>query len=308
MKKLILFLGIAIGLGGYIFLYDNGSKDQQEQNTQLSIPLYDSFKAKHPYHIIIKHGEEVVDLKREWGGEWKVLNSGNYPADVEAVDELMKAVLDAQQKQVVSNNPQNWDKFEVVEDRGIEVIFKEREDREIAHFWAGKTGTSYADQYVRKNNLDDVILINTNLSPLLTKPLNAWRNQSILKIEQDKIESISVTAKNEEEGYELLKSGSGWNLNDKEIEHETVNVVLAAIADLKTIDFPEEEIELDEETADYVVRILSDNSKYKLYFKQKDTGGNYYILVEGNDTLFEIAEIKKNELINPDVFANTQEN
>lgn len=296
MKKLIIFLVIALGLGGYIFLYDNSALDTQKQNAELNLPLYDSFKLQHPHHIIIKKNAEVVDLQKTEQDTWIVANSENYPADTEAIEKMLEAVLSAKQKQVVSNNSQNWDKFEVVEEKGIEVIFKEQSNREIAHFWLGKTGTSYADQYVRKNNLDEVILIDTNLTPNLSKPLKSWRNQTILKLTQDEIESVKMIAKDESESYELSKSGSGWVLNNEEIKQEKVDVVFNALSDLRTIDFPEEKIDLNAENNDYLIEISLGNNKEILYLQETEINGDYLVAKEGTKTLFKISKIKKEEL------------
>ena len=177
MKKLIVFLTFLFVFGGCA----NSSLDSQEGQTEQRQLLYNSFKAQHPYHIIIKKGEKIIDLKRDWQGPWLLVNSDNNLANEEAVNKLVEVILTAIQKEVVSSNPQDWADFDVIPEKGIEVIIKERKDREIAHFWVGKTEKFDAGQYVRKNNLDEVILIDQILTSYLILSLDIWKNKVVFQ-------------------------------------------------------------------------------------------------------------------------------
>ena len=185
MKKLIAFLILAVGLAGYIYFFDNSKLDSNQQTEEQNQLLYDTFQEKHVHHIIIKNGKETIEMTRPWLGEW-TLNNLNYPADREVINAMLDVVLGLTKDQLISNNPENWDKFEVTPEKGIEVILKEREDREIAHFWVGKTGPSYGTQYFRKNNLDEVYLVNADLKAQFTRPLDAWRDHTILELDTNK--------------------------------------------------------------------------------------------------------------------------
>ena len=299
MKKLIGFLLVAGLLGSYIYFLDNSFLDFEKQEEEQSQLLYDTFKAKHPHHIIIKTAEEEVDLMRPWEGKWTVTNADNYPADEEVIGKMMETVLTIKKDDVISNNPQNWDKFDVTSEKGIEVIIKEREDREIAHFWVGKMGTSFDNQYFRKNNLDEVYLVNQNLSAHFTRPLEAWKDRTILKLDQEKIQSVKVA-----DNYALVRSGSGWTINDEDIAQEEVNVILGAVANLKTTEFPTEEIQVNAETADYIVIVelapspsSSEQPINKFYLKKVEEREDYYLVLEGNPTLFKVSSVKKGEII-----------
>ncbi len=292
MKKIIGFIAIAALLGGYIYFFDNAVLDFKKQETEQSKLLYATFKAKHPHRIIIKTPDSEVELERPWQGKWTLANAEGYPADESAIDKMMETVLTITKDQLISNNPQNWDKFDVNPAKGVEVIIKERNDREIAHFWVGKMGPSFGTQYFRKNNLDEVYLVNQNLSQHFTRPLDAWKDRTIIKIEQAEIEAVRVL-----DNYDLLRSGSGWTLNEEEIAQEEVNVILGALTDLRTIDFPTEEVELTPETADNVITIEAKDKTHTIYLKQEEEGENYYLILAGNSTLFKISSVKKGEII-----------
>jgi len=292
MKKFIGFLIVAGLLGGYIYFFDNSLLDLQKQEETQNELLYETFNAKHPHHIIIKNKEEEIDLQRSWEGDWTVVNADNYPADEAVINEMMEEVLTLTKDQLISNNPQNWNKFNVTSTTGIEVIFKEREDREIAHFWVGKMGTSYGTQYIRKNNLDEVYLVNKNLNQYFTKTLDDWKDHTILKLDAEKIQTVEVS-----DNYGLVRSGSGWTMNGENFEQEKVNVILNAVANLKTTEFPVDEIEVNAESADYIVLIKSEEEANILYFKKMEEDDDYYVILDGNSTLFKITKLTKEEII-----------
>ena len=297
MKKLIGFIIVAGLLGGYIYLFDNSLLDFKKQEEEQSQLLYDTFKVQHPHHILIKNGEETVDLMRPWKGKWTVVNADNYPADEAIIAKMIEAVLTIKKDQIASTNPQNWDKFDVTSDKGIEVIIKEREDREIAHFWVGKMGPSYQNQYFRKNNLDEVYLVDQNLSVYFTRPLNAWKDRTILSLKQEGIYAVKVALPSLRKNFDLVRSGSGWTINDDEVAQEKVHVIIGALSDLKTNDFPDEEVQVNVDTADYIVTVESEEGVKNIYIRKMEEAEDYYVILEGNPTLFIIPSVKKREII-----------
>ena len=58
------------------------------------------------------------------------------------------------------------------------------------------------------------------------------------------------------------------------------------------------EIELNAENAENIVKIeLEDGTENTIYIKQVEEGEDYYIILKGNQTLFKISKVKKEEII-----------
>ena len=298
MKKFIWLLVVLVLLGGYIFVFENPFKEKEKQEAEQNISLY-GIKERHIFYIDISNpGEEKIELLKK-NNSWFIKNADNYFADNEIVSQVVESILALKKGPVISNNSNNWSKFEVTPETGIEVVVKNVDARELAHFFIGKNGPSYASQYIRRNNLDNVILQNQNLKMHFSRPLDAWKDRTILSLEKENINTIKVAAKDSTENFELIRSGTGWLLNEEIVDQPKVDVVLNAVTDLKTTDFPKTEIEVTAENADYVVEVvLTNNSSQKLLIQATDTEGAFYVKLENNPTLFSISSVQKEEIIN----------
>lgn len=310
MKKLsstaFLFL-IFLLLGVYVLVFENPWQENEKQKSELNLPLYASFQSQDVYFIDYKTKEgELIALEKK-GENWLV---GEYKANTEAIEQLIDKILETKQQQIVSKKPENWSKFEVGEEEGIDVVLKDKSAREIANFQIGKMGGSYMSQYVRKNSSDEVILVNQALGLYFSRPRDGWRDQTILSLNKDQIDSIKVLDKTGNTSF-LTQTASGWTLNDTEIDLEKVTPVIEAIANLKTDSFPKENAFFELNSADYIIEVnlLLNNTEddsdeinepsienRQISLKADESGENFYLQVGGDPLLYKINKVNQEKI------------
>lgn len=296
MKKksqIIWLTSIFILLGGYVLIFENPLKESKEQKAEFNRPFY-SFDSNEIKAISIKPNQGQAINLQKIDEKWMLINE-DYPANQESIEQLINLVKDAKVQQVVSNKPENWAKFEVSDKEGIEVMMQGKNSKEVANFRIGKTGESYQSQFVRKNKGNEVLLVNQMLGIYFSRPIDAWKDQTILSLDQTAIQGITIIAKDKSERV-LARAGSGWILNGEHLADEKANTLLTKISDLKTDSFPKENALFDVSDADFIFMVQLENQTVELSLKVDESGDNYYTQIKGNSILFKISRTKAEDL------------
>ncbi|MCK4546331.1 MAG: DUF4340 domain-containing protein [Candidatus Eisenbacteria sp.] len=119
-------------------------------------------------------------------GIWRVATQGGYPADAQAVGEILAKVCDMGRDEVASRNPEKQSIFQV-DGSNIEVRFLGADDNVFAHFYVGKSGPGHSGAYVRSVDSDNVILARGYLRGVFDKGARGWRDREIVDVNQNEI-------------------------------------------------------------------------------------------------------------------------
>lgn len=143
--------------------------------------------------IKIKTGNNQMKLQRS-GAAFVLADKDNYPALFSKVNELFAQILDIQTDELITSNPANHPDLEVDEDTaGCIVKFLDKNGEFMTGLVIGRKDESQGT-YVRLYNSNDVY-ISSNAPTVRTSPMD-YIEQTILRIEQEDINSVTVTDTN----------------------------------------------------------------------------------------------------------------
>jgi len=151
-------------------------------------------------HIRNKDGE--VTLKRV-GGNWRVTEPYNYPANSSYTQTLLKKVAELELESLITRNKDKYEDYEV---EGEESAYVEigREGGDIDKFYCGKPSKTYTHTYLRREDTDEVWLVSGTPRSSFTRKPKDWRDKTILRLDKTMIERILL--KFPDETVELLRT------------------------------------------------------------------------------------------------------
>ncbi|MEO0095398.1 MAG: DUF4340 domain-containing protein [candidate division WOR-3 bacterium] len=158
---------------------------------------------------------------------YQITRPFTYPGDSSAIAFLMNNLKNLKLGEVISRRKEKFEDFEVGE-KGVKLILRGK--KEIA-FYIGKYAGDYQHSYFRFDNDDKVYLVSgINKHQVNIKP-DDWRDKTILKVNQELIEKISIDDK------EIVKKDTLWMYKDKIIDRYKIDVVLRTLSELRATGF-----------------------------------------------------------------------
>ena len=150
--------------------------------------------------IEVKGGATLI-LSKD-GDRW-VVGEKKYPADVFAVDSLLKAVETVKVLDAVSSGGD--DERYGLADGGHLVVKAGKGDKELRRLSVGKTASTSQQSYVRLDRSSEVLLVSGDLNRTFGKKQDELRDKAVFKFDTEKLTAIGVSGK---ASYLLAKSGS----------------------------------------------------------------------------------------------------
>ena len=127
------------------------------------------FSQKTVSKISIKKGDNEKVLAFS-NNKWLI---GNDEADENKIKQLFQDLADLKVKEMVSENQDNWGKFEVTPESGLRLTLTQDGKEQV--FFVGKAGTASGDFYLRKEGIKNVYLVNGNLRDKLEWDASKWK-------------------------------------------------------------------------------------------------------------------------------------
>jgi len=115
-----------------------------------------------------------------------------YPADDAAVTDLLAAVGDTLQGELVARSPSSHARLGVDADSG-RVVRVLGADGVLAEVIAGKQGKAFGTVYVRRSASDQVYQVRNDLSTVVRRTVIDWRDKTIFQAQPIEIGAVSVT-------------------------------------------------------------------------------------------------------------------
>lgn len=227
MRKIIFLVSfLAIAVFAAYLLY-NPQIFSRQKNTSLIA----GFNAEKINKIEIDYLNNKTVLAK-LGDIWQVTTASSTAAKIEPIKQLIDALQNAQNNNIISQNKDKYSIFQV-DQSGAIVKFYDGENL-VADIVAGKMGSDYNSNYVRLNNSDIVYLIKSNIRYLVTMP--DWRDLTVLKLDSSKIKKISLNYPKQK--IELEKGEAGWNIISpaSKAKDEEVNKIVGAVSSLTAMD------------------------------------------------------------------------
>ncbi len=165
--------------------------------------------------IIVIHQQDTVHLVKQ-GQQWLVeVDSAVYrPASENRIRTWLKTMEEARYLKI-SQNPEKLAIFEVTEDKGIHVQYRDHRGRVLADFFVGKIGPDFTTSYVREAQDNTVYLAEPGYRNVFPTRLEAWRERRLLPgVKPDEV--VYLRLENPQDTLVLVRDPSGWRAEGAE--------------------------------------------------------------------------------------------
>ena len=105
---------------------------------------------------------------------WQIIGNDSLLIQMNRVDDIENKILTVKRESIVSNNPNKWRTFNVDDSLGTHLALVDLNQNTIAYYVFGRSTSDYARCYVRKNQDQEVHLVNENLMYFLQTSPQYW--------------------------------------------------------------------------------------------------------------------------------------
>ena len=239
-KQLLILGGIFLFLLLLVMILENPfRKSEYQKKVDEATALFPKFDKEQVAKIEITAKGETTTLTKE-EDKWVVTSMDNYPADMEAIDELFTKVTEFDNANKVSDNPEKQAEFQV-DNSGTEAKLIDANDKLIAHLFVGKNTPGFLSSYVRAADSKDVYIAKGYLQGIFDKSTRTWKDRTIFKFNKDIVTQINITSP--EESIELRKDAENkWQMLQPTVAaviQNEIDNLLTKLSQLETDDFAE---------------------------------------------------------------------
>lgn len=307
--KIWILLFIFIGLGFFVFVYDNPAKKNKKEALKFETPLFETFNKDFASEILIKSNTSEVRLIKE-DSSWKLASKNNYPALSSQISEILSSITSLKKSDIASTKKESHDYFEVNAEKGIEVIISDLGKKEIAHFFLGKSGSpKWDDQYIRKDKDDTTYKVSGYLKGTFISENDQWLDKRLFALESDlKLADIAeLKIVYGAESFLIQNDLSGLKIAEpdlQEIDQQKVESYIKRLNDFTALML----ISKDDSSAKsylsggeklYISLKKKDGRDVIIRFLSKDTDDDtsFYAEVSGNPYIFKTSKEETEKLM-----------
>lgn len=253
MKRSTLLLLLAAVVGGVLiyFLEIKPGKPRDEKPETAKEAF--SFKREDIAGITVMRGGETINLENQ-DNKWLIKQPINAAADDSALNSLVGDLVSARVEREFPNPSADALKEYGLSSPAVKLDIKLK-DGKTHHIDLGSKDPLGSSAYAKLDGSPNVAVIGSSLLASADKPLNDWRDRSVLGATQYDITSLKVT--NENGSFELGKKDADWTITAPQpgpAEDSEVTSLLSDITSAKAA-------EVVSETADDLAKYGLDKPK-----------------------------------------------
>ncbi len=282
MKKLIILAAILIVLVVVAIVVQNNWKSRRTYKENSPIPANVTKNIITRLEII--NGKDTVEV-RKTNGKWYVMVNGEpREASQEAIEKRLDILVNMK-GEVVSKNPQNFDKFGVTDK--AEKVIAYNGNKKLVELYIGNTGPTFTTTYVRNPKMKEVFLVKSYLKSPFTSEIIGWRERRIFKFKPGSIVKFTYIHGKDTLSAEL--KDSTWVFSAGKGDTFALKNALNAIRSLSAMDF-EDKLSLKDaglEKPEEIFEItLKDGSTYRLLVGKHRDKNSVYVKREDKDQIY----------------------
>jgi hypothetical protein len=201
----LILLVVAVALGAYLYFVD-AKKPIADPNVKQKVFTIDASKIDQ---LQIKSASgELTALKKGPNG-WAIVKPVDARADQSNASDIAASLANLEQDRVVDENATDLKTYGLADPR-IDVTFNVEGEKESRRLQIGDKSPTNVGLYAKLPNSNRVFLVANALDTSLNRSTFDLRDKTALKFEQDKVDSIELTSKNQT--IRLVKSGNEWKM------------------------------------------------------------------------------------------------
>jgi hypothetical protein len=208
-----------------------------------------------------------VALVRE-GGTWMLAEPLRAKADEAAVTAAVGTGARIDLKTLVSSNPEKRALFQVDSSGTLVRVFERGTEK--AAFRVGKTGSTYTETYVRREDADDVYLAGSLLGYTFNRQPREWRNRALVNLARESVASVGF--RYSDTTFSLALRDSLWQVDGRPALSSAVEGFLTSLASLQADDFIDSAVV---PLPPLVAMLDVDGSQIRFH---RDPGGEAYVV------------------------------
>lgn len=288
MRRMAVLGGILVVLIGLWYM-----QRQQQKSIIVSEPAatWSVDPARVTMLEITKPDGEVVELARRTGS-WKLVRPLEYPANEQVVTTTLGLLENLELADVISTNPDNQSTYQV-DSTGTRIVARAG-DEVLLSAIVGKNSPDYSHTYVRQTGANEVYRAVGVLTYNFNKPVNDWRDKTILALDQQSISRVTLEYPKEKATVVLARADSIWTVQAGAGEAQTADSLsvanlLRTASTLKTASFASaaESDSLDFEAPDFRLSVETDSETRVVTFVEGEAS-KYFGRLQGNDAIFQL--------------------
>jgi hypothetical protein len=240
---------------------------------------------------ISQPGTDAVAIERV-AGAWRLTSPLEYRAAEPMVRGVLRTLESLKLEDVVSTNPEKRGTFQV-DSTGTRVQILEG-DTQVLDLVIGKANPGYSHTYVRQEGRDEVYRAVGMLTYSFNKPVDDWRDKTILDLAPESISRVTLEYPKEKSRVVVARADTAWSVSAGDgapgpADSTAVDQFLRGTGKLTTATFatPEEIESLDLTAPDMRLQVESDLGTETVLFVEGDEG-KMYAQREGNETIFQL--------------------
>ena len=167
--------------------------------------------------IVLIHQKDTVHLVKR-GQDWLIeVDSATYrPASLNRIQNWRKTMEEARYLRI-SQNPEKFATFEVTDEKGIRVQYRDAQGRTLAEFYVGKMGPDFTTCYVREAGGKVVYLAEPGFRSVFPTRREAWRERRLLPgVKPEEVVYLKLVDLEAGDTLELVRDTLGWHAQGAE--------------------------------------------------------------------------------------------
>lgn len=298
-NTLIAFVVLVI-VGGYVYLVESKKQRVGDEKEK----LFYNIKKEDAQELDLNFWNGEIKLKKDGAGKWRIGSPLDAPADSDAVDSMVSAILTTDINRVIEQNPKEIQTFGL-DEPFVKATVKLKEGKSLPSIWLGKKTPIGTAIYLKKETDKRVLLTDLSLQTSLDKTVNDLRDKQIIDFKDEDVRKIEL---NGTEGYRLLvKRDKDWYLEAPKKYKADEGEVNSIFSSLKSLRVKEFENDAPKELKQYgldpprrtVILFLGDRGDRKMLLMgdNKRTKEEVYVTRESKDRVYSVVSSNLRDFI-----------
>lgn len=233
---------------------------------------------------VVEGPGDTIRLARTDDG-WHV---NGFPADSVAVNRFLRALEETSVSSVASTNPANHARLGVDADSAWTLSVDDGPP-----ILLGKAGSRYRTAFARMPGEDLVSLLAGDLRSASARPLQDWRDKTILRLDTASAATIRVTRDGASAVYE--RGDSAWTTGGEAVEDATMRGILQELAHLRANGFAPAGHEMPE-SPDRQVQVMDAEGAEIGALALAEADGDFHVSTPASPYVFVVPAFRANRL------------
>ncbi len=230
-RNTIILAVLVAAFGAYLYFVERPAIEQEAEEKKLVILDTDQVSK-----IQLDSPKGKIELTKS-DDTWKVTAPVTADADKLTVDNLLRAIRDAELKRTVEEKPEDLAKFGLAEPE-TKVLLTLNDGKTVKLEFGKKTPIGFS-AYVRRNDEPAVLLTTETLRTGMQKELSDVRDKTILSFNDADVKAITISGV-EAEPTVLRKEGNSWSITspvERKADDAQVRSLLSSLRSLRASGF-----------------------------------------------------------------------